>query len=168
LRFHDAPVERVQAYKYLGVIYTSNLNFEKHADYVLSKARKSSHLFWKYIARFHSLTASTILNLFNVLVTPVLLLYNAEIWLPFLRADYIEKLDSFLRTNFKRILGVGPSTTNPALYLELDQTTITVMIAVPIMKMIFKMRKSDTDRTLFKSLSNINCKWTVFWENLIT
>ena len=47
-------------YKYLGIIFSSDMNFEEHVELTLAKARKSSYLFWNYVSRFHSLPISTI------------------------------------------------------------------------------------------------------------
>ena len=79
--FNGEALEKVDSFKNLGIFFSTNLNFSEHmhVNDTLIKAEKASHLFWKYVNRFPSLKVSVIVNLFNVLVTPILL-YCAELW----------------------------------------------------------------------------------------
>ena len=71
--FTDNEIERVKTVKYLGVLFSEKMNFAEHVTYVLSKAEKAAYLFWKYTNRFLTMRTSVLLNLFNVLVTLIIL-----------------------------------------------------------------------------------------------
>ena len=59
-------LEKVKSFKYLGIYFSQNLNFNEHAKYVLVKAEKVAFLNWKYVGRYHSLSTYILLNLFNL------------------------------------------------------------------------------------------------------
>ena len=81
ISFSGQHIDRVPSFKYLGIFFSSNLNFADHVNYMLIKAEKAAYLFWKYVDRFHSLGPSLLVNLFESLVTSIIF-YVAEIWFP--------------------------------------------------------------------------------------
>jgi hypothetical protein len=101
LTFCGKPLERVVIFKYLGVHFPSNLVFSKHVSFVIIKAEKASHLFWKYTNRFRTLQTSVILQLFHSLVVPILL-YCAEIWFPCILQTDIDRIEAFYRKNLRK------------------------------------------------------------------
>ena len=83
--FSGESLERVKYYKYLGICFSQNINFNEHAHYILGIAA------FLYIGRFHSLSTSILLNSLNTIGTPIT--WNgAEIWFPNLNQDTISKI----------------------------------------------------------------------------
>jgi hypothetical protein len=58
-------LERVDSFKYLGIFFSTHLNFSEHLNFTLLKAEKAAHLFWRFVGRFHSLNTSVEVNIFN-------------------------------------------------------------------------------------------------------
>ena len=48
--FNGEALEKVDSFQYLGIFFSTNLNFSEHANYTLIKAEKASHLFRKYVS----------------------------------------------------------------------------------------------------------------------
>ena len=59
-------------------LFSQNLKFADPVNFVLIKAEKAAHQFWKYMNRFkiNCLKTSIIINLFHTLVVPVILYYQ--------------------------------------------------------------------------------------------
>ena len=103
LLFDGKLLEEVKVFKYLGVYFSQNLKFSDHVKFVLIKAEKAAHQFWKYINRFNCLKTSIIINLFHTLVVPVLL-YCSEIWFPCISSADITHIENFYKKTSKEYL----------------------------------------------------------------
>ena len=81
------PEQRVEMFKYLGVLLSHDLSWGEHVQAICSKARKILGLLYR---RFYNNTpSSTLLQLYISLVRPHLD-YASAIWSPYLTKDKIE------------------------------------------------------------------------------
>ena len=101
ITFSKNNLQRVEHFKYLGIIFSTNINFADHEKYILINAEKAAFYFWKTTGRFVSMKTSVLLNLFNTLVTSILL-YCAEIWYPCIPKAEAKQIDCFLLSHLKR------------------------------------------------------------------
>lgn len=115
--------------------------------YTLIKAEKAAFMFWKFVNRFCTLKSSLLLNLFDVLVTPIIL-YCAEIWFPFLSQKDNDKIEAFHRINLKRILGVPISSADAAIYLDLNTCSIETRVKVNILKFLTRLKKVEMNEKI--------------------
>jgi hypothetical protein len=74
----------------------------------------------------------------------------------------MDSIESFYLKNLKRILGVPQSTANSAVYHELGQTSILVMVKQSLMDFLCKLKQDPANYSLLQSLLSIDCNWTRF------
>ena len=87
LQLHDRPLERVESYKYLGLLLTNNLSWSPHIVNICSKARKVLGLLYR---RFYGYADNdTLKQLYLSLVRPHLD-YACQIWDPHLAKDKVQ------------------------------------------------------------------------------
>ena len=84
LRLLGSELERVNCYKYLGVLLTSNLSWSSHVDNICIKARRVLGLLYR---RFYGSTSqSSLKQLYLSLVRPHME-YACQVWDPHLMKD---------------------------------------------------------------------------------
>ena len=95
-------LERVEMFKYLGVLLSHDLSWGEHVQAICSKARKILGLLYR---RFYNNTpSSTLLQLYISLVRPHLD-YASAIWSPYLTKDKIE-LENIQKFAFRMATGL--------------------------------------------------------------
>ena len=101
----------VDDFAYLGIIVISNGSFSKNRVRLLEQSRKAMFSMLRK-CRGLGLPIDIQLQMFNTMISPILLYYGCEVW-GFENNDAIESL--FLQF-YKIILGVKKSTSNCILY----------------------------------------------------
>lgn len=163
--FKDQQIERVFSYKYLGLIFDSKLSFKEHIQYALMKARKGAFMFWKYTRRFPGLKKSQLLNLFFVLVVPILL-YGSEVWGPTISALELSRLEQFYLKNLRMILNVSSSTAKSAVFLELGVLPIKALVEQNTFKFVARLPRNLEDLQCFQRLLQTNSSWINSWRQI--
>ena len=90
LTLYGQALERVEEYKYLGVILTSNLSWSAHIDKIVAKARKMTGMLYRQFYRWSNLDA--LAKMYVSIIRPHLE-YAAPVWNPELTKD-IRKLEN--------------------------------------------------------------------------
>ena len=101
----------VDDFAYLGIFFMSNGSFSKNKVRLLEQGRKAMFSMLRK-CRGLGLPIDIQLQMFNTMISPILLYYGCEVW-GFENNDAIESL--FLQF-YKIILGVKKSTSNCILY----------------------------------------------------
>ena len=102
-------IEIVSEYKYLGIIFSTKLNWSKATKTLASQANKAASVLNIAGRKCGGLPKDVALELFDKMLSPIVL-YGAEIW-GFKEWDAIERIQlKFL----KRVLGVSTSASNAA------------------------------------------------------
>ena len=86
-------MERVTAYKYLGILITSDLSWSSHIQAITTKARKQTGMLYR---RFYNNSQPSTLKILYVALIRPLLEYGVPVWDPHLRKD-INLLESVQR-----------------------------------------------------------------------
>ena len=86
-------MEKVDCFKYLGLLLSSDLSFSKHIESICSKSRKIIGLLYR---RFNSANSDTLLQLYLAMVRPHLE-YASPVWNPSTRkqVNMIEDVEKF-------------------------------------------------------------------------
>lgn len=96
--FNNIAVPRAQTYKYLGVMFTYNMQWSHHIDYITSKALKKLG----YLRRTSSASPkSTKLLMYKTLIRPILE-YASCVWNPYKVCD-VNKIESVQRKSVRFI-----------------------------------------------------------------
>lgn len=126
--FNGEPLEIVNEYKYLGIIFSRYGSFINTEKYLAEKATNAMYGVLKK-ARMFNLSIDCQLDLFDKIVVPILL-YGSEVW-GFGNLDVIEKVHlSFC----KMILGLKQTTPKFIVYGELGRYPPSINIKLRMVK----------------------------------
>ena len=95
----------VSSYKYLGIFFTSKLKWSQAKRSLAAKARKAIFLIKQVQYKCGFLPFSTAMNLFDKMITPILL-YGSEFW----GYEYSHVIEQVQLEYCKKILGVRGNT----------------------------------------------------------
>jgi len=117
-RFDNIPIffykqdciENVKEFKYLGIVFTTQLSASKHLKSVISKCNsRIGQLFYKL--KIDHATLELALKIFQTYITPVIE-YGLPVWLPKVSRSAQGKLDSLFTKYLKRFLCIPYSIEN--------------------------------------------------------
>ena len=164
---NNSPIERVDSFCYLGVIFKYNNTFQLTIKNNVDKAKKA---LFKLRAETsgHELAIQTKLHLFDLIVLPILT-YGCEVW----GHEPYEQIESFHRNFLRTLLNVRNSTPNAMIYGELGRNEIKYKIWLRILG--FWKRLSDDKnklsclmykhlRKIFPSDKWLSCVQTILIE----
>jgi len=77
--FDNCQLEIVNNFIYLGMVFTTGGSLQMATDTLTEQAQKALFTFRKYLHRFVNISPDHVLELFNMLIKPILL-YGSEIW----------------------------------------------------------------------------------------
>lgn len=155
--FSGTPVECVDRYCYLGIIFSASGNFNAACDRLIDQASKAIFKLRSMNIRDSIITAY---KLFNSLVLPILN-YCSEVWCPFylkgLNDTNFYKLCDFLPIEKvylkfgKFLLGVGKRCTNAGVRGDLGQYPLLVTLLPNVLKYWLRVSSPDSPTIIHKT-----------------
>lgn len=127
--FSGQSISVEPSYTYLGVIFSSTLNWAKCIENLRGKALRAVAGVKKLYFRLKTLPADTIFHIFDMKVKPILL-YGSEIW-GFQRNDDLERVHVKV---CKMVLGVGRDVKNHIALGECGRFPVYVEVYTRIVK----------------------------------
>ena len=101
ITINGTEIERVQSFKLLGVFITCDLTWNRHINYITSKASRSPYLLTQY--KKAGLSTTDLLNMFNTLIRSVLE-YACPVWHPAIPKYLSDELETIQIRALKIIL----------------------------------------------------------------
>jgi ribonuclease HI len=139
LKLNDYTLKYTESVKFLGVTLTSKLNWRKHINNLLDKARKRLNLLKIICTQPWSQNSSTLIHLANALIRSTLT-YGQEVY--FSAGKYLlHKLQSIDCRAFKFALGIPVFTSTDKTYTEIGHLSLD------------NSRKLSTSSYIVRSLS---------------
>lgn len=137
--YNKNVVEVVKLFKYLGVIFCSNGNFDHHASYAVEKAKSGVQRIRKALHKY-DLEPKTLEKIFVTMVEPVLT-YGAQIWCT--NEKIMRKVDSVLVSWGKEVLGVSRGTSNAGILFELGWLPTSLRIRKSQIVFFYKTKNNE-------------------------
>ena len=122
LTLNSTPIDKVDKYTYLGVVFTYNAKFNASISERIDKGTKAMFSLLRK-GREHDIPHDILLHLFDSSVAPVLM-YGSEIW----GCSNCDKIERIHLKFCKMILGLNNSTCNIMVYGELGRQPLVDMI----------------------------------------
>ena len=179
-RFNNHLIETVKHFNYLGIIFSKTGSFKQCKQNLKDKATSAMYEVLRK-GRIHNLSIKCHVDLFDLLVKPILL-YGCEIW-GYENLDILERVQTKF---FKLLLHLKPSTQNDFIYgelglypLEIDIKTRIISywtklitgkeskLAAVMFRYLFKLAQETTfrSRSLDKMKSILdNCGFSYLWS----
>ena len=115
--FDGTPIEVVDFYKYLGVLFTSNLIWSMCKKTLSLRAKKNGlHMFYKYSYQCGVLPRSIAITLFDKMILPIVL-YGSEVW----GSEYSEICESVQYDVCRIITGLSTNSSKLVLLSEMGR-----------------------------------------------
>jgi hypothetical protein len=152
----------VNAYKYLGIYFSTRLSFVAGCKDIASKAKRALIQIIQKLRFFNNSSLKVLLKLFDLQVQPILQ-YGSEIWGLDAAAHHCEKVHLFA---LKKFLRVGMRTPNDLVYYELDRYPILITFAVSCVRYWLKllhMKENRLPRKSYLMLCNLDAKGKCNW-----
>ena len=138
-------IKVVNAYKYLGIYFSTKLSFSYACQDLMARAKKATLSILQTMYRFENSSIDVFCRLFDAQVQPILQ-YGAEIW-GMEKGVEIEKIHIFA---MKRFLKVNRYTPNDIIYGELGRYPIYINSYIACIRYWLKILIMDENRLPFK------------------
>lgn len=122
LKYKDTPLEFVDHYGYLGIIFSKNGKFFKARKKLVEQASRALFGVYKKITNLN-LSVKCQLNLFDKMIVPILT-YGSEVW----GFENISILENIHLKFCKKVLKLRKSTPNCMVYGELGRFPLNIII----------------------------------------
>jgi hypothetical protein len=160
--FQGEVMPVVNAYKYLGIYFSTRLSFVAACKDIASKAKRALLAIIKKLCMLNNKSLKVFLQLFDLQVQPIMQ-YGAEIWGLEEAAQQCEKVHLFA---MKKFLRVGLRTPNDLVYSELKRHPIVINFVVRCISYWLKLLRMESDRIPRKAylmLCNLDSKGKSNW-----
>ena len=149
--FQDLPIDIVEKYKYLGIIFYFNGNLKHAADDLYNKGLKAFFSLRRKFSNFSELPFNISMKLFDALIKPIIT-YGSEVWI----SDYkinlsnIDQLptEKLQHKMLKQVLGVNRYTSNLAVRLECCRSPIILFCISMMYNYFIRIRDMPNNRIL--------------------
>jgi hypothetical protein len=155
----------VNAYKYLGLLFSSRLSFSGAIDEMAARGKKSTLEILRTLRRIGCVSADVFFKLFDTQVVPVLL-YAAEIW-GYKRFSKVEQIHLYA---CKRFLRITDKTPNDIIYGELGRFPLWIVSGIKCIKFWLRLLQQPDSMYSKKSyimLAELDRKGTTTWVTQI-
>lgn len=127
--YNDARLECFSSYKYLRVVFSKTLSWNKHMLSASVQAKKILYGILKSLSKFKPLSYDIYFKVFDSKVSPILL-YGSEVW----GFDNVSIVEAVHLAACKRFLGVKTSTPNSVVYGECGRYPLYISMYKRIIK----------------------------------
>ena len=142
VKLDDLVIESCQQYPYLGTVFIPRNNFKTAQNELYKKACRAFFGYFKDVNIRAGAQITTVSNLFNSLVAPILL-YNCEIWGAFMNNKKLQRVGSFVEKmliNMLIALGVHKKSNNMAVRGELGLYPLNIDIYIRMIKYFLHLK----------------------------
>jgi hypothetical protein len=134
--FDGVMMPVVNAYKYLGILFSTRLSFTSACKDLASRAKHALICIMQKLYMLNNNSLDVFFKLFDTCVQPIVQ-YGAELWaFDDVAAAHCEKVHLFA---MKRFLGVDRKTPNDLVYGELDRFPIIINSGIKCVKYWLKL-----------------------------
>ena len=137
----------VNAYKYLGIFFTTRLSFVSACKDLASRGKRSLLCIMKSLSSINNASLKLFTKIFDSHVQPVVQ-YGSEIWGMTQAAIHCESVHLFA---LKRFLGLDMRTPNDLVYGETNRYPIVINSIVQCLRYWFKLLNMDRSRIPHKA-----------------
>ena len=143
--FEGEEIERVEAFKYLGILFHETRGMSCAIEQLTVSARKAMFAMHADCRRLHIHDPCLRCQLFDALIRPILS-YACEVWVPLGGKDAIKKLEQVHVSFLKGLLGVPVNTTSKIVYAEFARAPLKHFCWKQCMKYLERLHAMDDNR----------------------
>jgi exonuclease III len=142
-------LEVVKEYKYLGMILSNDLSWNKHVSYVLGKMKKRIGEF-SFLFGNNGLSVGARLQVYRCLVLSVIT-YGAGVWQ--MTDHQLRQLELAHRAALKRILKTSRTTTTAAVLADTGMLSVERLMEESVLKFAGRLKRMDQSRLVHQQFN---------------
>jgi len=163
--FKNQPLEIVNVYKYLGILFRFNLKWELAISTLAMQAKKALNVLYIYDKVCKGLPFKCAFGLFDKMIVPIIL-YGSEVW----GYTYYKSIEE-VQVNFcKHILGLPRNASNLAAVGDCGRYPLSVLANIRCIKYWLKIQAMPDGRyvkSCYKMLKNLDENSRRTWATCI-
>ena len=140
--YGDAEMPVVNAYKYLGMFFSTRLSYDAVCRDVASKAKRSLLYVMQRLRMYNNYSFDVLFKIFDSQIQPIMS-YASEIWGMYNSAQHCEKVHLFA---MKKYLRVSLRTRNDFVYKVFNRYPLTVNFSINCIRYWLKLCLMTEDR----------------------
>ena len=160
--FEGCEIDRVEAFKYLGVVFHETRGMSCAIEQLVVSARKALFAMYARCRQLHITDPRLRCQLFDALVRPILS-YACEIWVPLGCKVAMQKLEQVHLGFLKSLLGVPVCTASKLVYAEFARAPLKHYCWKQCLRYKERMHAMDTNR-LCKVAFLMACRNNSAWH----
>ena len=149
--YDGSPMPVVNAYKYLGVYFSTKLSFTATCKDVASKAKRALLYIIQRLKNYDNSSVHVFLKIFDAQIQPIIQ-YGSEIWGLDKAANECEKLHLYA---LKKFLNVDMKTPNSLVYTEMCRYPLTINSIINCIRYWLKLLEMDDSRLPKKAYNKL-------------
>ena len=149
-----AEIEIVKEFKYLGVIYTSTLNSNKHIQNTVSKTYRKINLLKAMSCKEYGCNTKTLVKYVTTCIRPVLEYGILTISAARVSTQDLNKLESVIPRALKIAMGLPNATRNHAVLVEAGLTNMWTRAGQSGMNALAKLLRDQKEHPLRETAEN--------------
>ena len=138
----NTNMQVVNAYKYLGIYFTTKLSFTAACSDLVSKAKNAALCLLRKLRELNIFSVKLFFKLFDAQIQPIAL-YGSEVWGLETAAKNCEKVHLFA---MKKLLGVEMRTPNDLVYSELNRFPLIINAVIRCIRYWLKITRMESHR----------------------
>ena len=161
-KLNNREILVTNAYKYLGIYFSTKLSFTATCKDLAAKAKRAVICLLRTFNRLNISSVQLFFKMFDAQIQPILL-YGSEVWGLDKARDNIEKVHLF---TMKKLLGVELRTPNDLVYGELGRYPLSINASVRCIRFWIKILRMDSRRLPKKAyimLKNLDDRGKQTW-----
>ena len=140
--YGDSVMPVVNVYKYLGIYFSTKLNFSAACNDISSKAKRALLYVIQRLRQYDNSSLNVFLKIFDTQIQAIMH-YGSEVWGLEAAASKCEKVHLYA---LKKFLGVDSKTPNDLVYCELRRYPITINMAINCIRYWIKLTQMEQHR----------------------
>ena len=151
--YNGSTMPVVNAYKYLGIIFSTKLSFTAACKDVSCKAKKALLYIIQRLRQYDNSSVHVFMKIFDAQIQPIMQ-YGSEIWGLYKASAECEKVHLYA---LKKFLNVDMKTPNDLVYTELRRYPIVINSSINAIRYWLRVLQMESKRIPRKAY-NILCK----------
>lgn len=134
IKIQNTPIIWSHLIKYQGVQIDKNLNFAKHINNCINKAKVASFLLYSMLCSKSPLSISTKVNIYKTYFRPIIT-YACQAWGPNVSKSKIAALEAFQAATIRKITDIPPFVSNHTIRSSNNMASISELISAFTLKL---------------------------------
>ena len=147
---NQTNLENVNKYKYLGIWFTTSMNFNEHIKFITNKARSKIGYLWKML-NIGELSLDVTLQIFDCYIQPIYT-YGIGVWWQNSNKNIVQMINATFTMYIKIWMKIPVASTNSLFYFTTKTTELNNTLEKDFRKQISKINLPHLDTQILNGV----------------